>query len=97
MGLSWACDEGFVNTSGFGIFKPRGPRQTDEADYNDRMNEPRPSLPPPNLVEAAAALESVPGNPEGALTESGVPVSREEQLARFEDALKEEDWGHQPC
>ena len=21
----------------------------------------------------------------------------EEQMARFEDALKEEDWGHQPC
>lgn len=21
----------------------------------------------------------------------------EEQMARFEEALKEEDWGHQPC
>ncbi len=21
----------------------------------------------------------------------------EEQMAKFEDALKEEDWGHQPC
>lgn len=24
-------------------------------------------------------------------------LSREEQLAQFEEALKEEDWGHQPC
>lgn len=24
-------------------------------------------------------------------------LSPEEQMARFEDALKEEDWGHQPC
>jgi hypothetical protein len=24
-------------------------------------------------------------------------MSREEQLAQFEEALKEEDWGHQPC
>ena len=23
--------------------------------------------------------------------------SAEEQMAQFEDALKEEDWGHQPC
>ena len=25
------------------------------------------------------------------------PASIDEQLARFEDVLKEEDWGHQPC
>lgn len=24
-------------------------------------------------------------------------LSPEEQMARFEDALKESDWGHQPC
>lgn len=24
-------------------------------------------------------------------------LSKEEQMARFEDALKDEDWGHQPC
>lgn len=27
---------------------------------------------------------------------SGEPTP-EEQMAKFEDALKEEDWGHQPC
>jgi hypothetical protein len=26
-----------------------------------------------------------------------LPASPEEQMARFEEALKEEDWGHQPC
>jgi len=25
------------------------------------------------------------------------PLSEEEQMAAFEDALKESDWGHQPC
>lgn len=24
-------------------------------------------------------------------------LSKEEQMARFEEALKDEDWGHQPC
>ncbi len=24
-------------------------------------------------------------------------LSEEEQMARYEEALKEEDWGHQPC
>ena len=31
---------------------------------------------------------------------TGKPVeelSAEEQLARFEEALKNDDWGHQPC
>ncbi len=26
-----------------------------------------------------------------------VQLSEEEQMAAFEDALKESDWGHQPC
>ena len=25
------------------------------------------------------------------------PLSKEEQLARFEESLKHDDWGHQPC
>ena len=28
---------------------------------------------------------------------AGLPLSPEEQMAQFEEALKEEDWGHQPC
>lgn len=30
-------------------------------------------------------------------SDSKKELSREEQLAQFEEALKEEDWGHQPC
>ena len=25
------------------------------------------------------------------------PLSKEEQMAKFEEAMKNEDWGHQPC
>lgn len=25
------------------------------------------------------------------------PMTPEDQMAQFEDALKEDDWGHQPC
>lgn len=37
-------------------------------------------------------------SPQSAETQGSQPkMSREEQLAQFEEALKEEDWGHQPC
>lgn len=26
-----------------------------------------------------------------------IKMSKEEQMAQFEEQLKEEDWGHQPC
>lgn len=29
--------------------------------------------------------------------EAPPPASTEEQMAAFEEALKEADWGHQPC
>ena len=29
--------------------------------------------------------------------QANVPLSEEEQMAAFEVALKESDWGHQPC
>jgi hypothetical protein len=52
------------------------------------------STPPPSLPVASpsqAGPESVaPPEPPAELTP-------EEQMARFEDALKESDWGHQPC
>jgi hypothetical protein len=38
--------------------------------------------------------------PTGSETSAPPPTKEltpEEQMARFEDALKEEDWGHQPC
>lgn len=29
--------------------------------------------------------------------EDAAPLSEEEQMEQFEEALKEADWGHQPC
>ncbi len=43
-----------------------------------------------NLAENSSKDE------ESTSTEKSV-LSPEEQMAQFEDALKEEDWGHQPC
>lgn len=35
----------------------------------------------------------------GSTSESAQPkkLSKEEQMAKFEEAMKNEDWGHQPC
>ena len=50
-------------------------------------------------VPAGPAAEAVTTNVPiaDASNVSARPLSREEQMARFEEALKEEDWGHQPC
>jgi len=57
---------------------------------------PRKNTPDPNK---AAAPKPVPGSdtkePEG--REPGKPLTKEEQMARYEEQLKEDDWGHQPC
>lgn len=45
--------------------------------------QPKPLQPPP----AAAAIGSEPAE----------VLTPEEQMARFEKELKENDWGHQPC
>jgi hypothetical protein len=57
-------------------------------------------LPPKN--EIGESNKTTAGVPSGANGESlgGSDVSKlskEEQMARFEEALKESDWGHQPC
>ena len=35
--------------------------------------------------------------PKGGEADTAKKLSAEEQMAAYEDALKEEDWGHQPC
>lgn len=49
--------------------------------------------------EKATESESAAGElAAGAATQAPqCEVSVEEQMARFEEALKECDWGHQPC
>ncbi len=56
--------------------------------------EPMP-LPPPKLPESIST-------PPAALSEAPKPVdgpalTPEEQMERFAQDLKENDWGHQPC
>lgn len=53
------------------------------------MNEPTDDCRTPDgVIEEGDRVEAKP---------IVSPASIDEQLARFEDALKEEDWGHQPC
>jgi hypothetical protein len=49
----------------------------------------------PNAIPAPGGI--TPGTP--AAGESAPPkkLTREEQLALYEDELKNSDWGHQPC
>lgn len=61
------------------------------------MIEPRPEPLPPDPRDAAPSPASNDNGPEAAREGTAPVASREEQMARFEDALKEEDWGHQPC
>ena len=46
---------------------------------------------PPGAAESEVAQESA--------GEEGEPkeLSPEEQMALYEESLKEDDWGHQPC
>jgi hypothetical protein len=56
-------------------------------DPPDREKSPlaKPAQPP---VAATPGAESAPAAP---------PLTPEEQMALFEQELKETDWGHQPC
>lgn len=46
-------------------------------------------------TKAGAAKPSIAG--ESAELIDARALTAEEQMARFEEALKESDWGHQPC
>jgi len=65
---------------------PDEPRNKTTPPESERRTPPRPDAKEPQRAES----------------ETGAPpptkeLTPEEQMARFEDALKEEDWGHQPC
>ena len=61
----------------------------------------------PNQKESASEIEvkqTQPGDQDsskisGSGDELSQPkeLSKEEQMAKFEEAMKNEDWGHQPC
>lgn len=56
---------------------------------SDPANNPTAERPD----DAAADEETAAAAQEGAARE----LTPEEQMAKFEEALKESDWGHQPC
>ena len=64
--------------------------------------QPEPVKPDahPSAVPAAADAPVAPKPLVGTAVSDAIDpnlLTPEEQLARFEQALKETDWGHQPC
>jgi hypothetical protein len=57
------------------------------------------SLPPSAMIdEASPEYNPVDSGEVAPLPALELPEpTPEEQMAQFEEALKEEDWGHQPC
>ena len=52
-----------------------------------------PDPPQPDEVEPKPAADESEAAPEEETRE----LTAEEQMEQYEEALKEEDWGHQPC
>jgi hypothetical protein len=55
------------------------------------MNQPQDKDPEQKIPESQG---------DGALVAADLPsekLTAEQQMAQFEELLKEEDWGHQPC
>lgn len=57
----------------------------------------RPQKSEPDLPEAS--LAKTEDNPKAQANTAGEPpkLTADEQMALYEDYLKETDWGHQPC
>lgn len=53
------------------------------------IEETEPEAPAPGSGKKEAQTESS--------EKAKKPLTKEEQMALYEKALKEEDWGHQPC
>ncbi len=72
-------------TIGFGAGKVRHmPEPGKGAEANDAGKPEQSKLP-----------ESAPPKNSGA--QNAKPLTAEEQMERYEESLKETDWGHQPC
>jgi hypothetical protein len=65
------------------------------------MNEEQPRDPNlPEAVEGGMISKSAKKASADTLSNEQTDISKltaEEQMALFEETLKEEDWGHQPC
>jgi len=56
---------------------------------------PDDPIKPTSTPEHSASVK--PKDSAAAIPPTADELSPEEQMARFEEALKAEDWGHQPC
>jgi hypothetical protein len=65
------------------------------AKPRSRQSRPKPAQPAPG--GALAVTTSAPPAPAGGTAESPEKLTPEEQMERFAQELKNEDWGHQPC
>lgn len=61
----------------------------DEMDESSLEKNEKPSADTPELKKKGAEADKK--------DEKGRKLTPEEQLAAYEEALKNEDWGHQPC
>jgi len=57
--------------------------------------DPKESSPPPKPNPAAE--KTAESDPKKETAPVASELTAEEQMARFEAELKEQDWGHQPC
>ena len=61
-----------------------------------KMDEPEnQNKPKPEATTADPETEAKPATGDG--TKPVSKMTPEEQMAAFEKAMKEDDWGHQPC
>lgn len=65
----------------------------------EHPNQLNPSEPASeeHLKANTTALGPSENQPKSAETQGTKKLSKEEQMAKFEEAMKNEDWGHQPC
>lgn len=71
----------------------------DEPEFQDKPKPDGQALAKPATDPAEPASDPA-GEPGQAAGDGEKPVSEmtpEEQMAAFEKAMKEDDWGHQPC
>lgn len=62
------------------------------------MSEPADPAPKPAApAQVGLPAERPAADAGAAVPATGTPLTPEEQMKRFADELKENDWGHQPC
>lgn len=60
-------------------------------------DEPESTAEPQKVKEVSPPVGSMKTGNEAAEAKSRQELTAEEQMALYEDELKESDWGHQPC